>query len=189
MPFSRRRSCTVCSDGKSVKSHPRLANYTITTSALSNLLILPPRRSGNSHVLSPGAVSEHQTHHSFKKRFSFMMPSVADNISRESSRSEGSQPTQKFLPHQSSHFFFFLSPALLVKELRYYARFIVVCLLLEKKKVARELVGELTHITTDYARYLSAVESQEWQLVLQGSFLRFPVSLARTTDVSFGVIC
>eukprot|EP01122_Echinamoeba_exundans_P002632 TRINITY_DN1258_c0_g1_i2.p1 TRINITY_DN1258_c0_g1~~TRINITY_DN1258_c0_g1_i2.p1 ORF type:complete len:557 (+),score=65.32 TRINITY_DN1258_c0_g1_i2:77-1747(+) len=81
------------------------------------------------------------------------------------------------------------SPALLVKELRYYARFVVVCLLLERQKTARELVGELTHIITDYARYLSASEAQEWQLVLQEITLFLqadaPIMVKDIPDFSF----
>jgi len=54
-----------------------------------------------------------------------------------------------------------------VKELRFYARFIVVCLLLEKSKVAKDLAGELTQLVTDYVKLMKAAEMQEWQLVLQ----------------------
>ena len=44
----------------------------------------------------------------------------------------------------------------MVKKLRYYARFIVVCLLLKKMKLVRDLVRELSkligqhHITSNY---------------------------------------
>lgn len=38
----------------------------------------------------------------------------------------------------------------MVKKLRYYARFIVVCLLLKKMKLVRELVIELERQIQDY---------------------------------------
>jgi len=59
------------------------------------------------------------------------------------------------------------SSALLIKELRYYARFIVVCLLLEKMSFAKELAGELTQMINDYVKHMKPHEMQEWQLVLQ----------------------
>jgi hypothetical protein len=39
---------------------------------------------------------------------------------------------------------------LMVKKLRYYARFIVVCLLLKKMKLVRELVIELERQIQEY---------------------------------------
>jgi hypothetical protein len=54
-----------------------------------------------------------------------------------------------------------------VKELRYYARFIVVCLLLERSKLAKDLAGELTHLINDYVKYMKANDTHEWQLVVQ----------------------
>jgi len=41
-------------------------------------------------------------------------------------------------------------PDLMVKKLRYYARFIVVCLLLKKMKLVRELVTELEKQIQEY---------------------------------------
>lgn len=41
-------------------------------------------------------------------------------------------------------------PDLMVKKLRYYARFIVVCLLLKKMKLVRELVIELEKQIVEY---------------------------------------
>lgn len=41
-------------------------------------------------------------------------------------------------------------PDLMVKKLRYYARFIVVCLLLKKMKLVRELVIELERQIQEY---------------------------------------
>lgn len=38
----------------------------------------------------------------------------------------------------------------MVKKLRYYARFIVVCLLLKKMKLVRELVAELEKQIQEY---------------------------------------
>lgn len=41
-------------------------------------------------------------------------------------------------------------PDLMVKKLRYYARFIVVCLLLKKMKLVRELIAELDKQIQEY---------------------------------------
>ena len=41
-------------------------------------------------------------------------------------------------------------PELMVKKLRYYARFIVVCLLLKKMKLVRDLVRELAKHIDEY---------------------------------------
>ncbi|CAF1110020.1 unnamed protein product [Rotaria magnacalcarata] len=57
-------------------------------------------------------------------------------------------------------------PDLMVKKLRYYARFIVVCLLLKKTKIMRELVGELNRQIDEYVKAYDPDDSLEWQLVL-----------------------
>jgi hypothetical protein len=57
-------------------------------------------------------------------------------------------------------------PDLMVKKLRYYARFIVVCLLLKKTKVMKELVRELNRQIDEYVKAYDPDDSLEWQLVL-----------------------
>ncbi|CAF1368319.1 unnamed protein product [Rotaria sp. Silwood1] len=57
-------------------------------------------------------------------------------------------------------------PDLMVKKLRYYARFIVVCLLLKKTKLMRELVRELNRQIDEYVKAYDPDDSLEWQLVL-----------------------
>ena len=57
-------------------------------------------------------------------------------------------------------------PDLMVKKLRYYARFIVVCLLLKKSKIMRELVRELNRQIDEYVKAYDPDDSLEWQLVL-----------------------
>ena len=54
----------------------------------------------------------------------------------------------------------------MVKKLRYYARFIVVCLLLKKTKIMRELVGELNRQIDEYVKAYDPDDSLEWHLVL-----------------------
>jgi hypothetical protein len=54
----------------------------------------------------------------------------------------------------------------MVKKLRYYARFIVVCLLLKKNKVMQELVRELNRQIDEYVKAYDPDDSLEWQLVL-----------------------
>uniref|UniRef100_H3BG28 Suppressor of cancer cell invasion n=1 Tax=Latimeria chalumnae TaxID=7897 RepID=H3BG28_LATCH len=58
-------------------------------------------------------------------------------------------------------------PELVVKKLRYYARFIVVCLLLNKMDVVKELVKELSDEIEDYTRRFNTEDQLEWNLVLQ----------------------
>ncbi|XP_046912223.1 protein SCAI [Dermatophagoides farinae] len=55
---------------------------------------------------------------------------------------------------------------LMVKKLRYYARFIVVCLLLKKMKLVRDLVRELDKQIDDYTLTYDPEDQLEWKLVL-----------------------
>ncbi|EEB18750.1 conserved hypothetical protein [Pediculus humanus corporis] len=55
---------------------------------------------------------------------------------------------------------------LMVKKLRYYARFIVVCLLLKKMKLVRDLVMELDKQIADYTSTYEPDDQLEWTLVL-----------------------
>ncbi|XP_053624873.1 protein SCAI [Plodia interpunctella] len=55
---------------------------------------------------------------------------------------------------------------LLVKKLRYYARFIVVCLLLKKNQLVRDLVHELDHQVKEYGKTYDPDDQVEWILVL-----------------------
>lgn len=53
----------------------------------------------------------------------------------------------------------------MVKKLRYYARFIVVCLLLKKTKQVRELIKELSKQIEEYVRIYDPEDQLEWQMV------------------------
>lgn len=57
-------------------------------------------------------------------------------------------------------------PDLMVKKLRYYARFIVVCLLLKKMKLVRDLVRELAKHIDDYSATYEPDDQREWSMVL-----------------------
>ncbi|XP_033732561.1 protein SCAI-like isoform X4 [Pecten maximus] len=57
-------------------------------------------------------------------------------------------------------------PDLMVKKLRYYARFIVVCLLLKKMKLVRDLVRELSKQIDDYTSTYEPEDKSEWRQVL-----------------------
>lgn len=57
-------------------------------------------------------------------------------------------------------------PELTVKKLRYYARFVVVCLLLKKMKLVRDLIRELQRQVDDYIATYNPEDQLEWQLVL-----------------------
>ena len=53
----------------------------------------------------------------------------------------------------------------MVKKLRYYARFIVVCLLLKKTKQVKELIKELSKQIEEYVRIYDPEDQLEWQMV------------------------
>lgn len=55
---------------------------------------------------------------------------------------------------------------LMIKKLRYYARFIVVCLLLNKKSFIKVLIEELSILVSDYAKVFNNADSAEWSVVL-----------------------
>ena len=58
------------------------------------------------------------------------------------------------------------SPALMVKKLRYYARFIVVCLLLNRNVIISQLMNELTQMVEDYNNNFKPSDYAEWNVVL-----------------------
>ncbi|XP_048469336.1 protein SCAI [Rhincodon typus] len=58
-------------------------------------------------------------------------------------------------------------PELVVKKLRYYARYIVVCLLLNKMDLVGDLVKELSDEIEDYTHRFNTEDQLEWNLVLQ----------------------
>uniref|UniRef100_A0A1I8ILD7 Protein SCAI n=2 Tax=Macrostomum lignano TaxID=282301 RepID=A0A1I8ILD7_9PLAT len=58
-------------------------------------------------------------------------------------------------------------PDLMVKKLRYYARFVIVCLLLKKLPLVRELIRELARQIEDYTGIYQPADAAEWAQVLQ----------------------
>ncbi|XP_075885560.1 protein SCAI isoform X3 [Nelusetta ayraudi] len=58
-------------------------------------------------------------------------------------------------------------PELVVKKLRYYARYIVVCLLLNKMDLVKVLVKELSDEIEEYTQRFNTEDQLEWNLVLQ----------------------
>ena len=63
-------------------------------------------------------------------------------------------------------FSFLFRPDLMVKKLRYYARFIVVSLLLNKVDLVKELIQELHHYVEEYVSVYEAEDDEEWRLVI-----------------------
>ncbi|RKP40464.1 protein SCAI, partial [Dimargaris cristalligena] len=59
------------------------------------------------------------------------------------------------------------NPALLVKKIRFYARFIVACVLLNDDELALQLLTESQAMIDQYSRKFRPVDSKEWQLVMQ----------------------
>ena len=57
-------------------------------------------------------------------------------------------------------------PDLMVKKLRYYARFIVVCLLLKRMKLVRDLARELAKNIDEYVNTYEPEDQLEWNMVL-----------------------
>ncbi|KAI8388311.1 protein SCAI [Radiomyces spectabilis] len=58
------------------------------------------------------------------------------------------------------------NPALMIKKMRYYARFIVVCLLLNKDDNIRLLISELEGLIDEYTKSFKMSDAKEWQMVL-----------------------
>ncbi|ORY35241.1 hypothetical protein BCR33DRAFT_855713 [Rhizoclosmatium globosum] len=58
------------------------------------------------------------------------------------------------------------NPPLMIKKLRYYARFIVVCLLLNSNDTIKKLMDELTGLIDEYTKTFKPSDSQEWNVVL-----------------------
>lgn len=54
----------------------------------------------------------------------------------------------------------------MVKKLRYYARFIVVCLLLKKLKLVSELIRELDKQIVEYGNAYDPEDQAEWTVVV-----------------------
>jgi len=57
-------------------------------------------------------------------------------------------------------------PDMMVKKLRYHARFIVVCLLLKKMKLVKDLVRELGKHVDEYTSTYKPEDQMEWSMVL-----------------------
>lgn len=55
---------------------------------------------------------------------------------------------------------------LMVKKLRYYARYIVVCLLLKKLNLVRELIKELDKQIIEYGKTYDPEDQIEWTVVM-----------------------
>ncbi|KAK3233821.1 hypothetical protein CYMTET_55906 [Cymbomonas tetramitiformis] len=59
------------------------------------------------------------------------------------------------------------STPLVIKLLRFYARFILVCILLSRQQMVVQLHSELRSMIEDYMHMLQAQEAREWRLVLR----------------------
>ncbi|KAI9365026.1 protein SCAI, partial [Pilaira anomala] len=79
--------------------------------------------------------------------------------------------------------------ALMIKKMRYYARFIIVCLLLNKDENVRQLISELEGLIEEYTKSFKPPDAKEWQMVLEeiNTFTEaekklVPINLDRTPD-------
>lgn len=92
--------------------------------------------------------------------------------------------------HIHANFFFNISSsALMIKKMRYYARFIIVCLLLNKDENVRQLITELEGLIEEYTKSFKPPDAKEWQMVLDeiSTFTEaekklVPINLDRTPD-------
>jgi hypothetical protein len=55
----------------------------------------------------------------------------------------------------------------MIKKLRFYARFIVVCFLLTRVSYVKKIVDELNFHVEEYIRVYKSNDAQEWLLVIQ----------------------
>jgi hypothetical protein len=69
------------------------------------------------------------------------------------------------------------NPNLMIKKLRFYARFIVVCMLLRKDSVVRTLLEEFDFFVEEYSRIYKASDASEWRTLLEEitRFLEVPI--------------
>lgn len=81
------------------------------------------------------------------------------------------------------------SSALMIKKMRYYARFIIVCLLLNKDENVRQLISDLEGLIEEYTKSFKPPDAKEWQMVLEeiSTFTEaekklVPINLDRTPD-------
>ncbi|KAJ3381675.1 hypothetical protein HDU84_004908 [Entophlyctis sp. JEL0112] len=58
------------------------------------------------------------------------------------------------------------NPPLMIKKLRYHARFIVVCLLLNASETMKKLLDELTTLVDEYTRAFKPTDANEWAVVV-----------------------
>ncbi|TPX36317.1 hypothetical protein SmJEL517_g01484 [Synchytrium microbalum] len=58
------------------------------------------------------------------------------------------------------------NPGLSIKKLRYYARFIVVCLLLNRNEIIKKLLDELSNLVEEYISTFNPADASEWNVVL-----------------------
>jgi hypothetical protein len=58
------------------------------------------------------------------------------------------------------------NPALVIKKLRYYARYIVVCLLLNRYSLIKPAMDELTQHVEEYTRMFKPSDAGEWSVVI-----------------------
>jgi len=58
------------------------------------------------------------------------------------------------------------SSALMIKKLRYYARFIVVCLLLNHYETIKQLMEELNLLVDEYTKVFKPSDAAEWNVVI-----------------------
>ncbi|KAI7897571.1 uncharacterized protein BX663DRAFT_565423 [Cokeromyces recurvatus] len=79
--------------------------------------------------------------------------------------------------------------ALMVKKMRYYARFIIVCLLLNRNENIRLLISELEGLIEEYTKSYKPPDAKEWQRVLdeisnfsEAEKKLIPINLDRTPD-------
>jgi hypothetical protein len=77
----------------------------------------------------------------------------------------------------------------MIKKMRYYARFIIVCLLLNKDGNVRQFIGELEGLIEEYTKNFKPPDAKEWQMVLDeiSTFTEaekkiVPINLDRTSD-------
>lgn len=77
----------------------------------------------------------------------------------------------------------------MIKKMRYYARFIIVCLLLNKDENVRQLITELEGLIEEYTKSFKPPDAKEWQMVLEeiSTFTEaekklVPINLDRTPD-------
>jgi hypothetical protein len=83
------------------------------------------------------------------------------------------------------------NPSLMVKKLRYYARYLVICLLLNKTTLTKEVMSEFEQSVDAYLVQFDPADAAEWKAVLQelAGFLEMESTMTIKDEAGNPLVC